>query len=406
MTETNPFDLLDSIDWSALRHTYGSTWDVPAQLRALRSGNAEIKENAQRSLCSNVFYQGDRYEATAYAVPCLLNILEASSSSTFGRVFLIDLLVHLALGYADTFLPNGVNLPEWQEPAEKKQGPEFEAEIHQSHEAYKAVKAGVPVSQTCLDHYSVYVRSWAAYALAWFPGEASGEGYRDSVTVLKGALEKEEDTVVLASVIISLGLLNGRFDDARPEGIDELVSRLRSYSTDARPLVRWATAVALIRIRYEKPEHVDTLISSLADRPFKGLDSRECSGRTSFPFKEGDVAGYSVKVLGTINADDYPGAATAIFDALPGSSGIGTIMLLEGLLALVFGPEPEHMKVTPFGQLNLVQQRTVTALAETDDKMWERADFKYPLDIWDIPAGSRGDCRAYVGLPVIGYSDI
>ncbi|KAE8333503.1 hypothetical protein BDV39DRAFT_51353 [Aspergillus sergii] len=273
MTETNPFDLLDSIDWSALRHTYGSAWDVPAQLRALRSGNAEIKENAQRSLCSNIFYQGDRYEVTASAVPCLLKILEESSSSTFERVFLIDLLVHLALGYADTFLPNGVNLPEWQKSAEKKQGPEFEAEMHQSHEgfvnraknheerasciefrnrmiekycrrakdelaAYEAVKAGVPVFQTCLDHYSVYVRSWASCALAWFPGEASGEGYCDSVTVLKGALEKEEDTVVLASAIISLGLLNGRFDDARPEGIDELVSRLRSYSTDARPLVR------------------------------------------------------------------------------------------------------------------------------------------------------------------------
>ncbi|KAB8279439.1 hypothetical protein BDV30DRAFT_1075 [Aspergillus minisclerotigenes] len=349
MTETNPFDLLDSINWSALRHAYGSAWDVPAQLRDLRSGNAEIKENAQRSLCSNIFHQGDRYEATAYAVPCLLKVLEDSSSSTFALVFLIDLLVHLALGYADTFLPNGVNLPEWQEFAEKKQGPEFEAEMHQSHEvfvnraknheerascnefrnrmiekhcrrakdelaAYEAVKTGVPVFQTCLDHYSVYVRSWAAYALAWSPGEASGEGYRDSVTVLKGLLEKEEDTVVLASAIISLGLLNGRFDDARPEGIDELASRLRSYSTDTRPLVRWAAAVALIRLRYEEPEHVDTLISSLADRSFKGLDARECSARTSFPFQEGDVAGYSVKVLGTINADDYPGAVTAIFD--------------------------------------------------------------------------------------------
>ncbi|OOO11259.1 PBS lyase HEAT domain-containing protein [Aspergillus oryzae] len=391
MTEINTFDLLDSINWSALRHAYGSAWDVPAQLRALRSGNAEIKENAQRSLCGNIFHQGDRYEATAYAVPCLLKVLEDSSSSAFARVFLISLLVHLALGYADTFLPNGVNFPEWQEFAEKKQGLEFEAEMHQSHEgfvnraknheerascnefrnrmlekhcrrakdelaAYKAVKAGVPVFQTCLDHYRL--------------------------------LEKEEDTVVLASAIISLGLLNGRFDDARPEGIDGLVSRLRSYSTDTRPLVRWAAAVALIRLRYEEPEHVDTLISILADRSFKGLDARECSARTSFPFQEGDVAGYSVKVLGTINADDYPGAVTAIFDALPGSSGLGIIMLLEGLLALVFGPEPEHMKVTPFEQLSLVQQLTVAALTGMDDKMWERADSKYPLDIWNIPAGS------------------
>ncbi|RAQ41321.1 hypothetical protein AFGD_011138 [Aspergillus flavus] len=392
MTEINPFDLLDSINWSALRHAYGSAWDVPAQLRALRPGNAEIKENAQRSLCSNIFHQGDRYEATAYAVPCLLKVLEDSPSSTFARVFLIGLLIHLALGYADTFLPNGVNLPEWQEFAEKKQGPEFEAEMHQSYEGFINRAKNHEERASCnefrnrmlekhcrrakdeLAAYKACLRSWAAYALAWFPGEASGEGYRDSVTVLKGLLEKEEDTVVLA---------NG------------LVSRLRSYSTDTRPLVRWAAAVALIRLRYEEPEHVDTLISSLADRSFKGLDARECSARTSFPFQEGDVAGYSVKVLGTINADDYPGAVTAIFDALPGSSGLGIIMLLEGLLALVFGPEPEHMKVTPFEQLSLVQQLTVTALAGMDDKMWERADSKYPLDIWNIPAGSRDDCRAY-----------
>ncbi|GMG05258.1 unnamed protein product [Aspergillus oryzae] len=400
MTEINTFDLLDSISWSALRHAYGSAWDVPAQLRALRSGNAEIKENAQRSLCSNIFHQGDRYEATAYAVPCLLKVLEDSSSSAFARVFLIGLLVHLALGYADTFLPNGVNFPEWQEFAEKKQGPEFEAEMHQSHEGFVNRAKNHEERASCNEFRNRMLEkhcrrakdelaaSWAAYALAWFPGEPSGEGYRDSVTVLKGLLEKEEDTVVLASAIISLGLLNGRFDDARPEGIDGLVSRLRSYSTDTRPLVRWAAAVALIRLRYEESEHVDTLISILADRSFKGLDARECSARTSFPFQEGDVAGYSVKVLGTINADDYPGAVTAIFDALPGSSGLGIIMLLEGLLALVFGPEPEHMKVTPFEQLSLVQQLTVAALAGMDDKMWERADSKYPLDIWNIPAGS------------------
>ncbi|RMZ46953.1 hypothetical protein AFCA_007242 [Aspergillus flavus] len=378
MTEINTFDLLNSINWSALRHAYGSAWDVPAQLRALRSGNAEIKENAQRSLCSNIFHQGDRYEATAYAVPCLLKVLEDSSSSAFARVFLISLL----------------------EFAEKKQGPEFEAEMHQSHEGFVNRAKNHEERASCNEFRNRMLEkhcrrakdelaaSWAAYALAWFPGEPSGEGYRDSVTVLKGLLEKEEDTVVLASAIISLGLLNGRFDDARPEGIDGLVSRLRSYSTDTRPLVRWAAAVALIRLRYEEPEHVDTLISILADRSFKGLDARECSARTSFPFQEGDVAGYSVKVLGTINADDYPGAVTAIFDALPGSSGLGIIMLLEGLLALVFGPEPEHMKVTPFEQLSLVQQLTVAALAGMDDKMWERADSKYPLDIWNIPAGS------------------
>ncbi|KAE8357745.1 hypothetical protein BDV27DRAFT_164231 [Aspergillus caelatus] len=120
---------------------------------------------------------------------------------------------------------------------------------------------------------------------------------------------------------------------------------------------------------YEEREHIDVLISSLTGPSFMALDSRKCSGRTPFPVKAGDA-----RVLGTINAYNYPGAVTAIFDALLSSSSLSAIILLEGLLALVFGPVHKHMKVTPSEQLNQVQQQTVTALAGMDDEMWKKGN--------------------------------
>lgn len=137
------------------------------------------------------------------------------------------------------------------------------------------------------------------------------------------------------------------------------------------PFVRWAAAVAFIRPRYEEREHIDALISSLTGGSSMALDSRECSCRTPFPFKEGDT-----RVLGTINADNYPGAVTAISDALLSSSSLSAIILLEGLLALVLGPENKYVKVTSSEQLNQVQQRAVTALAGMDDEDVGKGKFR------------------------------
>lgn len=57
--------------------------------------------------------------------------------------------------------------------------------------------------------------------------KAPGEGYRDSVSVLKRVLEQEKETIVLASINTSLDLLDWRFDDARPEEIGLSFTQLR-----------------------------------------------------------------------------------------------------------------------------------------------------------------------------------
>lgn len=60
---------LDMIDWADLTHAYGRATDVPDQIRALRSADPGIRDKALHSLYGNIFHQGTRFEASAYAVP-------------------------------------------------------------------------------------------------------------------------------------------------------------------------------------------------------------------------------------------------------------------------------------------------------------------------------------------------
>lgn len=60
---------LDAQPWAEWEHAYGSADDVPDQLRALASDDAEEAEEALYELYGNIVHQGSVYEATAHAVP-------------------------------------------------------------------------------------------------------------------------------------------------------------------------------------------------------------------------------------------------------------------------------------------------------------------------------------------------
>ncbi|MET4922238.1 HEAT repeat domain-containing protein [Streptomyces sp. PSRA5] len=60
---------LDAQPWAEREHAYGSADDLPDQLRALASDDAEESEEALYELYGNIVHQGSVYEATAHAVP-------------------------------------------------------------------------------------------------------------------------------------------------------------------------------------------------------------------------------------------------------------------------------------------------------------------------------------------------
>jgi HEAT repeat protein len=181
---------LDEVAWGRLQHAYGPARDVPDQLRALRSPDPGQRERALWSLYGNIFHQGTRYEATAHAVPFLLELL--ADPATPDRHDVLGLLTSIAIGY-------------------------------------DAVRAGVRLFATVATDADPALRTAAGYAMAWFPEEAA-----TSAPAL-GRLAGDADELVAATAIVALGLI-GR---DRPD----------DTGTDPRPLVRLAGAITQVRVR-------------------------------------------------------------------------------------------------------------------------------------------------------------
>ena len=70
------FSAVDQIPWAKLVHAYGPATDVPALIRALTSHDAKVRNDSWYELRGNLWHQGTIYEATAYAVPIFLRLLE------------------------------------------------------------------------------------------------------------------------------------------------------------------------------------------------------------------------------------------------------------------------------------------------------------------------------------------
>ncbi|MEU6072370.1 hypothetical protein [Micromonospora sp. NPDC047074] len=251
-------DGLDEVDWRRLGHAYGSAGDVPGQLRALRSPDPEVRGEALGELYANILHQGSRFEATAHAVPFLLDLL--ADPATPDRDALLALLAALAVGYDESWLPEGFPVAEFRRVAEggrellAAKPPPWDGDDESDKEyveyayveslsaedqrrfwahielaAYDAVRTGVPLFRALLDDADPGLRAGAAYLLGWFPEDAAG-----SLPALLAVAAGEAEAGVAGTALVSVGLLG-----AAPDV--ELLA-------DPRPEVRWAAAVGRARV--------------------------------------------------------------------------------------------------------------------------------------------------------------
>jgi hypothetical protein len=68
---------LDAIQWDVLNHACGSAEDIPQLIRALCDEDDDIRDKTLYALYTNIWNQGTVYQATAYAVPFLIELLSA-----------------------------------------------------------------------------------------------------------------------------------------------------------------------------------------------------------------------------------------------------------------------------------------------------------------------------------------
>jgi hypothetical protein len=89
---------LDALRWHELHHAYGAANDIPGLLRDLAAGNDATRERAIDELFGSLDHQGTVYEASAAAVPFLVEIAVDHRTPLRWRAWVLILLAGLADG--------------------------------------------------------------------------------------------------------------------------------------------------------------------------------------------------------------------------------------------------------------------------------------------------------------------
>ncbi|MFJ1706989.1 hypothetical protein [Kitasatospora sp. NPDC088346] len=367
---TDPTDLtdevfagLDAIDWAAMEHAYGAAGDVPDLLRDLCGEDPQGRRKALHALYGNIFHQGSRYQASAFAVPFLARI--ASAAGLPGRAEAVQLLAALAIGYDEAHLPGGVAVGAWRRGIEefRAQDPaaviaEYDAWVAEATDererrvrefrrstfdfdrqvaaagaelaAYDAVRREAPALAALLADTDPAVRAATAHLLAWFPEEASA-----TLPQVLYLADRETVPAVAATALVAAGLL----------GDAATADRLRPFLAAPDPVVRWGAAVALARLGAagSGPARAESAVevAVLAELAAVETGESECEpDGLAVPFQDGDLRGLAALAL-TQLADRYPAEALdAVTTGLASVAGPAAFPVAAAALRLAFGPQP------------------------------------------------------------------
>jgi hypothetical protein len=345
---------LNTIAWSKLTHAYGRATDVPAQIRKLASRDKDERENALRELYSNIFHQGTRYQATPYAVPFLYELI--ASPNVPDRHEIVYLLVNLALGYEEWYLPEGLEVAAFRrtlEESDAQLSPADRAECDKYGfgplsmlDCYNAVRDGTPALVALLTDDDERLRRAAAYALAWFPEQAP-----QSFPAIRQLLAGESDELNLANAMLVLGLL------ARSSHQAVVESEWRRFLSSPSLMVRVAAAIALAR-----DSLTDELIEVLIQATL-ATEHLQVSG-DDLHFNEGNLSGYASLVLAHGGATSRSKIVPALCEALKSVNPYQSLNITASLLHLIVGERTTPIKDISPGLLDPLEITALLAIAD------------------------------------------
>ncbi|MFI5957910.1 hypothetical protein [Cryptosporangium sp. NPDC051539] len=402
-----------SVDWSRLTHAYGSAEDVPRHVAALRSDDADVRDEALGALFSSVVHQGTRYPASAYAVPLLLDLM--GDPTVPDRAFIGQLLAMIAIGGDEAWLPETLPVDELR--LQSIGGEDAMARVLRSgwdglsiddqakvdalaeERAYDAVAAGLPLLRRLATRpAAVAVAAGKAEAAAAALGAdasaaaasaaAVAEGATGSTGITAAALPPAGSTPMGAlpdddGVALVAAYTIGWFPDADPDAslvtLDALAAvgdeaetavavvaagllgasgsesmALRAL-TEARPVVRWAGAIALAKLR------------GPAAGPDVAAELLHWAGGGSapdvrMPYLNGDLAGYAALALRQLGPAVDADAFNAFLARLPQVQASPALTVAGEALRLACPHGPVFAN-TPFTALEGRQQRLAQVLA-------------------------------------------
>lgn len=386
---------LDEIDWHSLTHAYGPASDVPGQIRDLASPDAETRRQAMHALYGNIWHQGTVYEATAYAVPFLIELLEAQDLPNHDlsnhdlsnkdqpnanivppKDEILILLSNLANG--SSYMDAHQHLSVFKEAhAEETKTEAWRSKLQQElswvRKATEAVQLGRPTYVRLLAHPEATVRDAAAFLLASLHRPGKNDANHDPLALdianeLSEGLEIEFDETVKASMLLAFGVVCRRDEPSRNRILEFLSHPLTGEHHHAT--VRLAAAMSLVRFA---PARVPRLAIDLL------LDAVQHPGEYASLEKsywaDGEpVSALVCRYLVMLEREDAAGVEKVLCQALSTERAYPALTITEALLALLF---PGGITAgTAFNDLNERQQHVLKALAANHH-------------IWGVTVGGR-----------------
>lgn len=363
-------ETLDAVDWEDLDHAYGEATDIPDLIRALAFGTAEAREQAHDALYGNLWHQNTVFEATAYAVPFLLELLGAPDVPE--KDWILQYL-H-ALSHGTSFIDVHQHIPFMASGAfaRMKADGEFDdalaEELSWVQEAFEEVQEGVPLYAALLDDPEPPVRTSAAFVLSGFCA-----GKESSIEALASRLIVESDASVRASLLRALGMAA----QGDPSSVSVCTEALPA-ETD--PLPQVAAAMALVQLMRENaPDTAVQVLVAALSAP-ETLEARY----NKLPWTENGMSA-DICVFLSLLGPRAAAAAGAVTAALTETSyPPAAVDLLGTLLSLLF-PGEATAEGLAFAALSPEQQVGVRLAANTDQ-------------VWVFDANA-GDLLASYGLP-------
>lgn len=364
---------LEVINWHALEHAYGMADDLPDLLRSLASADAPFRQDALSKLYSNIYHQGTVFEATVYAIPFLIELIQTEAVKDRDKILIY--LAHLARGHS--YLEEHQNLLFYSDELDNS---EFQVQIQQEttwarHVNY-AVCSGTNIYLNLLEHNDSKFRTAAPYILACCQQRAS-----EIIPHLKHCLAQERSLQVKASLILSLGLL----ELPQLANIELFIQFLSSEESD---LVRLSAAMALVRLAKDKTslEAIAILVETI-----KNPESvRESYAR--LPWANSDVISDACACL------CYLGAAgnvviPALINALRTIDSYSALSVVRTLLYLAFNG---HKLADTIEQKNTDVQISVIEAIASYDNVWQfNSNMAHLLGSFGLPQ-ERNQLQAFL----------
>jgi hypothetical protein len=338
-------ETLDSIWWSSLTGA-GNCTDVPSLLRTMATGIEPDADTAFVELRSLVWHQGTVYEASAYVVPFVYELLEATDNPTFA-LNLLSLLA--ALGDGQSYLAVHGHLPAYDKTRDSEDFQQrLNAEIGWMRNTREAIADGAQVLQKLLANKTASIRAWSAYTL--------GRSKRQwAIRDLLMRLDLEGHPSVLATVLLVLSDLE----------VEQAVGAAQSYLDSDVLVLKYAAAIALARAQKDQApgEVVDFLTSVLMDADVIETEFDELE---LFPHQAvRDVSELVVEAFECLGQERTAKSIPKLLACLKNMPDAYVEDPLNALLAAAFGTGG----ATP-DQLSAEQQNVLKTLASYDN-LWD-----------------------------------